>query len=327
MLIKFPKPLVVVSQCLGFEACRPDGELFRSQSVEKLSRWVDFIQVCPELSLGLGVPRDPMRVETHENGLRFMQQNTARDLTQDLEQFASGFLDDLPEVDGFIMKSRSPSCGLRDIAVYAGSVPVQAGTRATSLLGELIASRFPNLPREDEGRLTNYRLREHFLAWLFAHAELREARKVGTLHALIQFHARHKYQLMACSPKRSKELGHIVANHDQKDPAEVFSQYEEALGEAMKVAPRLAANVNVLTHCMGYFSKELSGKEKRYFLETLEDYKERKVPISVPVALLRSWIVRFGEPYLEGQSYFSPYPEELASVVATDKRRKPRKKR
>ncbi|MBN2336305.1 DUF523 domain-containing protein [Candidatus Bathyarchaeota archaeon] len=106
------KPRVVVSRCLGFEACRWDAEIICSDEVDQLREVVEFVTVCPETGIGLGVPRKPISLILVNGETRVIQKDTGRDVTDELEGFTERFLDELGEVDRFILKSRSPSCGL-----------------------------------------------------------------------------------------------------------------------------------------------------------------------------------------------------------------------
>ena len=173
----FAKPRVVVSKCLGFAACRYDGAMISDDFVRRLAAHVTFCPVCPEMEIGLGCPRDPIRVVLAGKELRLMQPATGRDVTEAMRQFADSFLGGLGEVDGFLLKSRSPSCGLKDVKVYggpAGNMPQSVGR---GFFGGAVLDRFPGAAAEDEGRLRNFTLREHFLTRLFVPAEFREVRR------------------------------------------------------------------------------------------------------------------------------------------------------
>lgn len=307
----FSRPRLVVSKCLGFDRCRYDGSIVSSSVVAALRDWADFIPVCPEMEIGLGVPRPPIRIVQAPQGPRLLQPATGRDLTDAMQAFAASFLDALPPVDGFVLKNRSPSCGLKDAKVYASaekgpSVGVRAG-----FFGGVVVARFPDLPAEDEGRLTNRALREHFFTAVFALARLREAVDTGQMGRLVNFHTRHKFLLMALSQKHLQELGRIIANPERLPVREVLARYTERFRAGLARPFRRPSAVNVLLHAFGYVSDRLSTAEKGYFLDTLIRYREGQIPLTVPVGVLRAWIVRFNEPYLAEQAFFRPFPEVL----------------
>jgi uncharacterized protein YbbK (DUF523 family) len=172
----FAKPRVVVSQCLGFAACRYNGARLADEFVARLKAHVDFRPVCPEMAIGLGCPRDPIRVVKTPAGSRLVQPATGRDVTDAMREFAARFLDGVGEVDGFILKARSPSCGIKDVKVYAradSAAPVAVGR---GFFGGAVLERFAGAAIEDEGRLNRPLLGKRFLTKLFARAALREGR-------------------------------------------------------------------------------------------------------------------------------------------------------
>ncbi|WP_448593782.1 YbgA family protein [Thermoflexus hugenholtzii] len=309
----FPRPRVVVSACLGFAACRYDGSLIPHRVVEAMGRYVEFIPVCPEVEIGLGTPRPPVRLVQEKGTVRLMQPDTGKDLTEAMQRFARAFLDRLPPVDGFLLKNRSPSCAVKDAMVYTADGMRGPGLRA-GLFAEAVLERFGDLPVEDEGRLTNRSIREHFFTAIFALAALRETLEEGRMKDLVAFHTRYKLLLMAYSPRRLGELGRIVANPERAPLETVRARYAAAFRAALRHPPRRPTVVNALLHAFGYFSDRLSRAEKAHFLEIVAAYRARRLPLSTPLALLRSWTVRFDEPYLRQQAFLLPFPEELSSL-------------
>ncbi len=231
-----------------------------------------------------------------------------------MRAFAASFLDALPPVDGFILKNRSPSCGLKDAKVYAAPEKAPALGAGPGMFGGAVRERFPDLPAEDEGRLTNRALREHFFTAVFALARLREVVDSGQMGALVEFHTRHKFLLLAYNQARLRELGRIVANPGRKPVREVMAEYVAGFRAALARPPRRPAVVNVLMHALGYVSEGLGPAEKGYFLDLLTAYREERVSLSAPLSVLRAWVIRFGEPYLSGQAFLNPFPEALLSL-------------
>ncbi len=132
--------------------------------------------------------------------------------------------------------------------------------------------------------------------------------------ALVQFHAANKYLLMACNQQRMREMGRLVALRAQKEPADLFFHYRQILCSALAQVPRYTNNMNVLLHILGYFSNRVSGEEKAYCLRLIGRYKEGHATLAEPRDLIRSWVIRFGEPSLMNQTFFAPYPVELADL-------------
>lgn len=315
------QPRIVVSKCLGFDHCRYDGSVIPDPVVDSLREWVDFVPVCPEVELGLGAPRPPVRLVRVGEEVRLVQPASGRDLTEEMRAFATSFLDSLPPVDGFILKNRSPSCGIKDAKVYAASGKAPTVGAAPGLFGGAVRARFPDLPVEDEGRLTNRALREHFFTAIFALARLRETVDSGRMSALVDFHARHKFLLLAYNQARMRELGRVVANPQRRPVGEVLAEYAIGFRAALSRPPRRPAVINVLMHALGYLSDRLTPAEKGYFLDLLTAYREGRQPLSVPVGVLRAWVLRFEEPYLSVQTFFSPFPEALLSLADSGRER------
>ena len=310
---EFSRPKVVISRCIEFDHCRYDGSMIPSDFVSVLKPFVDFIPVCPGVELGLGVPRDTIRLVSVEGEVRLMQPATGLDVTGRMNEFSSRFLSSLPEVDGFILKFRSPSCGMKDIRVYSSTGKGAAG-KAAGLFGGAVLRAYPGLAVEDEGRLRNFNIREHFLTRLYALAGLRQAGRAGRASALVRFQEESKLLLLAHSQKETRALGNIVANRQGLSFAAQYSLYREHLQKALLRPPRTASKANVFLHCLGYFKDELSPQEKEHFLTSLERYRNKKIPSSALLAMLQSWIARYGQDYLKGQSLFEPYPEELVEL-------------
>lgn len=309
-----PRPILVMSKCLELEACRYNGQLIRTPFVLTLMPFVELKAVCPEVEIGLGIPRDPIRLISLRGALQLVQPTTGRDVTGEMHEFSDGYLGSLGAVDGFILKSRSPSCGIKDTKIYSGEGGTQPSNRGPGLFGGAVLKRFPYAAIEDEGRLTNFRLRHHFLTKLFALAALRAVRATGSMAELVRFHTEQKLTLMAYHQGQLRILGRIVANADRKPFAEIIAEYAEHFAAATARPARSTSNINVLMHALGYFSKGLGSGEKQHFLDLLEDYRAGRTTLSGPLALVQSWITRFDEDYLRQQRYLQPYPADLMNL-------------
>jgi uncharacterized protein YbgA (DUF1722 family)/uncharacterized protein YbbK (DUF523 family) len=305
---------LVLSKCLEIDACRYNGQLIRAPFVLSLMPFVDLKPVCPEVEIGLGIPRDPIRLVRLGSSVSLVQPTTGRDVTADMQAFNDSYLSGLGEVDGFILKSRSPSCGIKDTKIYAGEDGKQPSDKGPGMFGGAVLERFPLAAVEDEGRLTNFRLRHHFLTKLFTRAAFRELEARPSMAALVQFHAENKLLLMAYHQSELRALGRIVANPDRRPIDAVLADYEVHLAHALERPPRNTSNINVLQHALGYVSDGLTAAEKRHFLEALDEYRARRMSLSPPLLLVQSWIARFEESYLAQQSYFEPYPAELMDL-------------
>ncbi|KAF5057749.1 hypothetical protein DSECCO2_353770 [anaerobic digester metagenome] len=312
-----PKPRVVISRCIEFDPCRYNGAMINSEFVLRLMPHVEFLPVCMEADMGLGVPRDPVRIVRIEGEDRLLQPRTGRDVTERALRFTRDHLANLRDVDGFLLKNRSPSCGIKDVRVYPpGEGKAVLTGRSSGIFAREVLAAFPQLAVEDEARLLNGRIADHFLTRVFTSARFRGCVEKGTPKALMDFHARHKLLLMGYNQAAMRRLGRIVAS-----PASIeerMRDYSAELGTALRRPPNCRSWNNVLMHAMGYFSERLEVKEKQHFLRSLDLYAEGKLPLSAPLLMVRSWALRYEEDYLLQQALFEPYPEEFMGLLGTE---------
>jgi uncharacterized protein YbgA (DUF1722 family)/uncharacterized protein YbbK (DUF523 family) len=320
-LTEFPKPKIVISKCLGFDPCRYNGEIVQDKFVARLEPYVEFICVCPEVEIGLGIPRAPIRIVSSGDSFKLIQPSSGLDVSERMREFSRDFLDSLKDVDGFILKNRSPSCGFTDVKYYSGPEKGPVIGKTAGFFGGAVLEQFGDRAVEDEGRLKNLGIREHFLTRIFGFARFRRLQQSMSMHDLVRFHAENKLLLMACSQTKMRDLGRIVANADGKSMVEVLELYKKSFRAALHKHPRHASPINVLMHALGYFKKELSVREKRHFLEMLEAYRQGRTPLSGAVSIVRSWVMRFETEYLYAQTFFSPFPEELMALDDSGKGR------
>lgn len=321
MTLSVIKPRLFVSRCLGFDACRWNGAEIPDAFIEKLKPCTEIIHACPEADIGLGVPRNPVRLVRQDDSDRMVQLDTERDVTDDMQRFSDNLIGSLEYADGFILKGRSPSCGLKDVKVYPGLDRHNTVAKTAGLFAREVIKTFPGIPVETEGRLKNFTIRETFLTRLFVLARFRQTAAEHFIKNLVRFHAEHKLLLMAYNQKEMRIMGRITANHERKAQEQVFSEYAEHLKKALEKPARYTSNINVLMHAFGYVSEKLSGEEKRFFLNTLEEYRREQMPLSVPRHLMHAHAVRFGEEYLLQQVFFSPYPADLTEITDSGKGR------
>ena len=143
------RPVVLFSRCLAGEACRYDGGRVDAPVAERLRARVDARLLCPEVTLGLGTPRAPIRLVAG----RLLQPGTGRELTEPMRALGEAWAARADELDGAVLKSRSPSCGLVDAKQYArvdAEEPVGAGA---GLFAATLVAGAPDLPVIDEARL------------------------------------------------------------------------------------------------------------------------------------------------------------------------------
>jgi uncharacterized protein YbgA (DUF1722 family)/uncharacterized protein YbbK (DUF523 family) len=318
MKSKFVKPKIVVSKCIEFEYCRFNAQIIRNEFVSKLKNFVNFIPICPEYEIGLGIPRDPIRIVEKEGNRLLVQPSTEKDVTKIMNDFSNKFLNDLDNIDGFILKSQSPSCGIKDVKIFPKSKNAPPKFRDSGFFGKKVIDTYPHLAIEDENRLRNTIIKEHFLKKIYTFASFREIKDTGKIKDLIEFHTKNKFLLMSYNQKNLKLMGKLIANQKTQSLNNLINKYEKLLYETFSRGNRCNSNINILQHAFGYFSKKIKKNEKDMLLENIEKYKDKETPLEIPIALLKSWIIRFDEPYLKNQTYFEPYPSELHEAEAVN---------
>lgn len=310
----FSRPVVVVSRCLGFDPVRYNGDMISSPEVEMMRPFVTFIPVCPEVEIGLGIPRASVRIVRDAGGDHLVQPSTGEDVTDAMLTFCSAFLDGIGTVDGFILKNRSPTSGISGVNIYPSREKSAPVAKEAGFFGRMVLDRYAGYPVEDEGRIRNYRIRDHFLTRIFMLADLDRVVAAPSVPALTRFHAGHKLILMAYSQGVLKRLGGIAANREGLPVSELISLYSRTLIQGTERPARYTSHVNVLLHAFGYFSDELSPGEKEFFLRMVEEYRRGLLPVVALRKVMQGWILRFGTPYLGNQAYFAPYPDELVRL-------------
>jgi uncharacterized protein YbgA (DUF1722 family)/uncharacterized protein YbbK (DUF523 family) len=289
--------------------------MIKSSIVDNLKNYVKFLTVCPEVEVGLGIPRDPIRLIQNQDKIKLVQPSTGLDLTQKMKEFADKYLESLPLIDGFILKNKSPSCGIKAVKIYKESKNYPPRRDGVGAFAREVYQRFYQLPVEDEGRLRNSLIREDFLTRIFTLANFRNILNNGKFNDLIQFQSRNKLLLMSHNQKYTVEMGRILSNRHENSLEAIKAEYGQLLLRTLFNPSNAPANVNILQHAFGYFSKELNSEEKQLFLETLQRYRLGQYPLLVLQKLIKSWILRFDIEYLKKQTFFQPYPENLMEIT------------
>jgi uncharacterized protein YbgA (DUF1722 family) len=243
-----------------------------------------------------------------------MQPATGLDFTEKMRNFAESYLKSLGEVDGFVLKSGSPSCGFKDVKIYPTIGKSASVARGPGFFGGAVIEKFPNVAIEDEKRLQNSRIRTHFLTKLYTLASFRRVKESNSIKELVKFQSENKMLLTAYNQKELRILGRIVANQENNPFDQLIQIYQTHLFNALRRPPSIGKNINVMMKAMGYFSKQLTKEEKQFFLHLLQKYRTGKVSLSACLNVLKSWVIRFSEEYLMRQTFFEPFPDELTEV-------------
>jgi len=303
-----------VSTCLLGERVRYDGghKLDRFL-VNTLGPFVEWVPVCPEFEIGLGVPRESLRLVGDPEAPRLVAQKSGQDHTERMQTWARERLEELAAIKlhGFVFKKDSPSSGLFRVRVYdQNGMPQRVGT---GIFPREVMKRFPLLPLEEEGRLNDMPLRENFIERIFVyHRWMRLLEDDPTPGGLVRFHTAHKLTLMAHSPSHYQEMGRLVAQAGSLPWAELVEGYGRRLMEGLGVLGTPGKHTNVLQHLMGFLKDALAKEDKAELLGLIEDYRQGLVPLIVPLTLLQHHLRRHPVPdWVHQQVYLKPYPKEL----------------
>ncbi|RPI27535.1 MAG: DUF1722 domain-containing protein [Acidobacteria bacterium] len=302
-----------VSSCLLGMKVRYDGghkdDAFVHQT---LADYVDFVPVCPEVEIGLGTPRETIRLEGNPAEPRLVAPKSGRDLTETMKSYATRRLEELAALGlhGYILKKDSPSCGMERVRVHQGPSmsPARVGV---GLFAAALCSRFPSLPVEEEGRLNDPVLRENFIERVFAFFRLQQFLKAAPSPGnLVAFHGTTKMALLAHSPKHYKQLGQLVAS-GAKQLETTLEAYTRLFMEALKVRATRRKHANVLQHLTGYVKRSVDAEDRAEMAATIEEYRQGLVPLVVPLTLLKHHFRRHPIEWVLSQTYLNPYPAEL----------------
>jgi uncharacterized protein YbgA (DUF1722 family)/uncharacterized protein YbbK (DUF523 family) len=302
-----------ISACLLGQRVRYDGGHKRDAFLtETLGPFVEWVPVCPEVELGLGIPRPAIHLVGTARQPRLLVERTGEDLTARMARYAEGRLDELERlaIDGYVLKRASPSCGLYRVPVHDAEGARRGDGRGA--FAAALTGRLPRLPVEEEGRLTDPAIRENFIERVFAAARWRRfAAGEPRPRDLVAFHAAHKLAVLAHSTVHYGRLGRQAAGAGPRLTRARLDAYGDLLMEALAVRATRARHANVLQHMAGYFKRDLPDGDREELGEAIEEYRRGLVPLVVPLTLVRHHVRRLGVAYLAEQVYLNPHPREL----------------
>lgn len=304
---------VGISTCLLGKEVRHDGGHKHSRfCTQVLSRHFDFRSICPELEAGLGVPRPAIHLREYQNGLKLIETKGTADHTDAMQGFIDQVIPTLADLRGYILMAKSPSCGMERIKIHneEGKVTRRDGR---GMFAEALIRHYPLMPVEEEGRLNDDMLRENFIERVFAYDDWMQNLAGDNLsaRALIEFHTRHKFQLLAHSEKIYRQLGPMLGDLKSEPLRDIANRYITLFMEAMTQRVSRGSHVNAMQHLMGYLRDSMEDEDRKVLMEQIEAYHRGEVPLVVPMTLLRMAQRREPVGYLSSQKYLTPYPDEL----------------
>ena len=312
----FPRVKIGVSSCLLGQEVRYNGGHKRDRFlVGSLSQFVDYVPVCPEVAIGLGIPRPPIRLVGDPDPDKPKAVGTddpSMDVTSRLQSFARETVQTLGDISGYILKKDSPSCGMERVKVYSekGGAPQRKGR---GIFARVLMDWMPLLPVEEEGRMNDSVLKENFLMRVFVYHRWQQLVAEGlSSRALIAFHSDHKFLLMAHSQAAYQRMGRMLADLGDADLEAVALMYVTELMAALTRRATRKRHANTLQHMAGYLKRSIDSDDKQELSQNIDAYRRGQIPLIVPITMFRHYFRRNPDPYMERQVYLHPHPDELS---------------
>lgn len=300
-----------ISSCLLGQKVRFDGNHKQDGFITgTLSNYFEFVPVCPEMAIGLGVPRPPIRLTGDPRAPRAVGvDDPSLDVTERLARYGARQARTLGDLSGYIFKARSPSCGMERVKVYGSHEPAKAGR---GIYADAFLAGQPWLPAEEEVRLTDPGLRDNFLERVFAYRRWQVLEAQGiTAARLIAFHSAHKLMLLAHGNGHDRSLGRLVAQASGRRARAIAHRYLERFMGALGRPATRAAQTNVLQHAAGYLKHALDKPDRHELAELIHAYRRGELPLAAPVTLLRHHFRRHPSPWIATQTYLYPDSREF----------------
>ncbi len=312
--MKMKNPVVGIGSCLMGQPVRYSGDSKRKNNhIERLKGHIKLNSFCPEMAIGMGVPRQTVRLVGEIGKTRLMDSKTqTEDFTAPMKAYAAVVIDNNPNLSGYILVKGSPSCGYERVKRYNDLGNMSASDEMGMFAAEL-HRKDPLLPMEEDGRLNDDVLRENFISRVYAYDRWKKFKAGGVSHkGLLDFWARYKYQVMAHRISSYKTIGQLLANANGQTIEIVAEEFISLLMQSLKALATRKSHANVLEHIRGYLKKKLDANDKAELGALITQYRDGIVPLVVPLTLLRHHFKRHQNPYIEKQVFLLPYPEELS---------------
>lgn len=309
------KPKIVVSECLYGTKCRYDGQGYHDKVIQSLKDYVDIQTVCPELAIGLSIPREPIRIEMNKENeeYRLIDYNSKNDYTNQMTEFSEEFINGLDDIDGFILKSRSPTCGLKDAKVYYRGNKCSIRSNENGFFSQKIIDKYDYLPIENEGRLKNYNIRDNFFTRIFFINNLKNNKNI------IEFHKNNLLLLKSYDEESTNEVSDILNENRMEDQVH---QYKEKVLNIVSNQRKKENKLSIIIKVFEKYKNMLNEEEINMFNGLIESYENQRIPFSTLEVVIKMYATRFKDKDILNQTFFYPYPENLINITDSGKGRK-----
>ena len=309
------KPKIVVSECLYGTKCRYDGQGYNDKVIQSLKDYVDIQTVCPELAIGLSIPREPIRIDMNKENedYRLIDYNSKNDYTNQMTEFSEEFINGLDDIDGFILKSRSPTCGLKDAKVYYRGNKCSIRSNENGFFLQKIIDKYDYLPIENEGRLKNYNIRDNFFTRIFFINNLKNNKNI------IEFHKNNLLLLKSYDEESTNEVSDILNENRMEDQVH---QYKEKVLNIVSNQRKKENKLSIIIKVFEKYKNMLNEEEINMFNGLIESYENQRIPFSTLEVVIKMYETRFKDKDILNQTFFYPYPENLINITDSGKGRK-----
>lgn len=310
------KPLLGMSSCLLGEKVRYDGAHKYDEWINtELKKYFEFVSICPEMLMGMGAPRPTIRLvrDPANQEVKLLSHDGNKDLTELARLTNQKILSELPNISGYILMKKSPSCGVERIKVYRLTNEMSESKLRNGFFAEDLIKSHPLLPIIDSGRLFDAHERDNFLRRVMAYHRFQLLD--GSIKSLQDFHARYKFLLYEYNQDKVRKLGKLAANSELLSSEDVYHAYFELFFQTTALLPTIKNQVNTFQHLVGYFKNNLSGEEKTLFHELVRDFQAKILPYQVPLKMIYFFIKKYQQFYLLNQYYLDPYPKDLMPKI------------
>lgn len=309
------KPKIVVSECLYGTNCRYDGQGYNDKVIQSLKDYVDIQTVCPELAIGLSIPRESIRIEMNKENeeYRLIDYNSKNDYTNQMTEFSEEFINGLDDIDGFILKSRSPTCGLKDAKVYYRGNKCSIRSNENGFFSQKIIDKYDYLPIENEGRLKNYNIRDNFFTRIFFINNLKNNKNI------IEFHKNNLLLLKSYDEESTNEVSDILNENRMEDQVH---QYKEKVLNIVSNQRKKENKLSIIIKVFEKYKNMLNEEEINMFNGLIESYENQRIPFSTLEVVIKMYATRFKDKDILNQTFFYPYPENLINITDSGKGRK-----
>ena len=314
----FSRPIIGISKCLEFDMCRYDGSRINNNFVRNMKKYVDFVPVCPEVGIGLGSPRKPIRLITIDGEKNLYQPSSKKNLTEDMHDFGKNFAESNSKLDGFIFKRDSPTCGISDVRLYHKLGDHVGYSKTSGMFSEDVLENFPNLVKEDEKRLNNISIREHFLTRIFVMAAFRESLIHKSLEELFEFYCKNMLLFLCHDEKLTAQLGLIFKTEDSFDI--VSKEFQKTVHQILSFPIKNIPMIDTFNYIFNHVKLKLSESEKSHYHYLIASFESDLISHSEISTLLYSWALRYKLQSIIDQSMFNPFPKKLLLDLVESKK-------